>query len=427
MDDRKAVLLDQLRMERAQSAPVSSDDRSASASLLGRRAGWVFGVGAVAASAALAAWFLVFNAKVLPVRAVVAKPLASTTSVSSSSSLLEASGYVIAFREATVSAKSIYKVTDVLVEEGQAVKQDEVIARLDDVNARAVLKQSRAQVRQLEAELIAAAQAAGNAQPSFQRAQKQLAAKLISQDAFDSAKAGYDAVQSEVLVAEEKLKVAKATIEVNERLLDDTIIRAPFDGVVTARTAQPGQIVSPQFLGGGGIAKIVDMDSLEVNVDVSETFINRVVGKQPAVVTLNAYPDWRIPAEVIAVIPTADRAKATVKVRIGFKERDPRIVPEMGARVSFLESAAPSKTDASETSPRAVIVPSETIQGNGDTSIAFVIVRDRIQQRSVQLGVRSTNGQIILSGVEPGASLAVGEFGKFRDGLKVQVVSLGEQ
>ena len=120
----------------------------------------------------------------------------------------------------------------------------------------------------------------------------------------------------------------------------DTVIEAPFDGVVTARNAQPGEIVSPQFLGGGGIAKVVDMDSLEVDVDVSENFINRVYSKQPATITLNAYPEVSFPAEVVAVIPTADRAKATVKVRIAFKKKDPRIVPEMGARVSFLGDAA---------------------------------------------------------------------------------------
>lgn len=427
MDDRKTMLLDQLRMERAQTGPASSADRSAATRSSSGRIGWICGiVGVLGTGAALAIWFLVFNTEVPPVREI-AKPLAPTNNASSSSSLLEASGYVVAFREATVSAKSIYKVVEVLVQEGQAVKRDEVIARLDDVNARAVLKQSQAQVKQFEAELAAARAAAENARPSFERNQKQLAAKLISQDAFDSAKASYEVFQSEVLVAEQKLAVAKATSEVNASLLDDTIVRSPFDGVVTARTAQPGQIVSPQFLGGGGIAKIVDMVSLEVDVDVSETFINRVYSKQPATVTLNAYPNWQIPAEVIAVIPTADRAKATVKVRIGFKVRDPRIVPEMGARVSFLESESPSQAGASAAPNCGVIVPPETIEVNGDTSSALVIVRDRIEQRSDQVGARSASGQIVLSGVEPRVSLAVGEFNEFRDGLKIQVVSKGEQ
>lgn len=159
------------------------------------------------------------------------------------------------------------------------------------------------------------------------------------------------------------------------------------DGVVTVRTAQPGEIVSPQFSGGGNIARIVDMDSLEVAVDVKETFINRVYAKQPATVTLNAYPDWQIPAEVIAVIPTADRAKATVKVRIGFKFKDSRIVPDMGAHVSFLESASEPQVEGAMTS-RGVMVPPEAIHGNGDAAVAFVIVGDHIERRELRLGAQ---------------------------------------
>ena len=234
-------------------------------------------------------------------------------------SLLDASGYVVALREATVSAKSIYKVDEVLVQEGQAVKQGELMARLDDTNARAALEQSKAQVKQLQAALNAARVAAADARPSFLRNQTQLAEGLISPKPSMRPRANYDAAQTAVLVAEQNLAVAKATEGINQRYEDDTIIKAPFDGVVTVKTAQPGEIVSPQFLGGGGIAKIVDMGSLEVDVDVGENFINRVRSKQPAEVTLNAYPDWRIPAEVIAVIPTASAAKATVKVRIAFK------------------------------------------------------------------------------------------------------------
>jgi RND family efflux transporter MFP subunit len=225
-----------------------------------------------------------------------------------------------------------------LVQEGQAVSQGEIIARLDDTNIRAALIQSRAQVKQLQAALAAARMAADDARPIFLRNQRQLSDGLISQDTFDAAKASYDAVTTAVSVAEQNLEVAKAAVDVNLRYQDDTVIKAPFDGVVTVKTAQPGEVVSPQFSGGGGIAKIVDMGSLEVDVDVSENFIHRVHPDQPATITLNAYPDWRIPAAVIAVIPTADRAKATVKVRVGFKKSDSRIVPEMGARVSFLNS-----------------------------------------------------------------------------------------
>jgi RND family efflux transporter MFP subunit len=340
MDD-KSALLDQLRIDRTQTAP----HRGA-----GRR-WWLVGLGAAVLGAAAGVWMLASAHHGVLVHAVAAKAAAALPPASGGSaaggSLLDASGYVVALREATVSAKSIYKVNEVLVQEGQAVKQGEIMARLDDSNARAALEQSRAQVKQLETALAAAAVAADDARPIYLRSQAQLTEGLISAETFDAAKASYDAARTAALVAEQNLAVAKTTVEINQRYEDDTVIKAPFDGVVTVKSAQPGEIVSPQFLGGGGIAKIVDMDSLEVDVDVSENFINRVHSKQAAVITLNAYPSWPIAAEVIAVIPTADRSKATVKVRIGFKQKDPRIVPEMGARVSFLEELAPPRAGAS--------------------------------------------------------------------------------
>ena len=265
---------------------------------------------------------------------------ATTTAPGSAASLLDASGYVVALRQATVSGKSIYRVDAVLIEEGQHVQRGQIIARLDDSNVRAALEQSQAQVKQMQASLAAAQLAAADAQPIFERDRRQLAQGLISQDAFDQAKASNDAAHIAVMVAEQNLAVAKATVTVNQRFEDDTVIRAPFDGVVTVKTAQPGEIVSPQFQGGGGIAQIVDMNSLEVDVDVSENYINRVHAGQPATVRLDAYPNWNIPAQVIAIIPTADRSKATVKVRVGLLQKDARIVPEMGARVSFLGDGA---------------------------------------------------------------------------------------
>jgi RND family efflux transporter MFP subunit len=336
--DSRTELFDKLRIDRTQTPQHRG---------LGRR-WWPMVLGAAVLIGAGAVWMMRPAGHGIPAHAVIAKAAASGVATPgiatpgatpAAGSLLDASGYVVALREATVSAKSIYKVSEVVVQEGQAVKRGELLATLDDSNARAALAQSRAQAGQLEAALAAAKLAADDARPSFMRNSAQLAEGLISRETFDASKASYDAAQTAVLVAERTLSVAKATVQINQRYEDDTVIKAPFDGVVTMKSAQPGEIVSPQFLGGGGIAKIVDMDSLEVDVDVSENFINRVYSKQPAVITLNAYPNWQIPAGVIAVIPTADRAKATVKVRIGFKVKDPRIVPEMGARVSFLGTA----------------------------------------------------------------------------------------
>jgi RND family efflux transporter MFP subunit len=412
--DHKTSLLDQLRIDRTQAAR-SPDGLS--------RRRWILGIGAAAVLAAGASfWLLGYGREGTPVRTVVAEGLTTSAGVAAGpagGSILDASGYVVALREATVSGKAIYKVSDVLVQEGQSVRQRQIIARLDDTNVRAALEQSQAQVRQLEAALDSAKVADEDARPLFLRNQKQLSEGLISQEAFDASKSSYDAAHAAALVAAGNLGVAKAAVEVNQRFEDDTIIRAPFNGVVTVKNAQPGEIVSPQFSGGGGIAKIVDMDSLEVDVDVSENFINRVHALQPAVVTLNAYPDWQIPAEVIAVIPTADRSKATVKVRIGFKQKDARIVPEMGARVAFLDNAPPSQGHP-RSSASSFVVPAEAVQVNGESGIVFVVNGDTIERRAVRLGAHDAEKQTILDGLQPGSVLVVGDLSKLSDGQKVR-------
>ena len=410
--DQKTVLLDQLRIDRSKIAQKPTR---------GPRLWWLIGVGAAATF--VATWVAIWApaADSYPIRAIIAKAVPLTSRLPAGSPLLDASGYVVALREAVVSAKGIYKVDEVLVQEGQSVRQGEIMARLDDTNVRASLEESRAQAQQLKAALAAAVLAAEDARPTFLRYQKQLAEGLISQDTFDTSKAAFDATQTAVTVAEANLAVAKAAAVVHQRSEDDTVIKAPFDGVVTVKTAQPGEIVSPQFSGGGGIVKIVDMNSLEVDVDVSENYINRVQPKQAASVTLNAYPDWQIPAEVIAVIPTADSAKATVKVRIGFKQKDSRIVPEMGAHVSFLDGAPLVKLGATFPNP-GVVIPSEALETDADAGIVYVINGDHIERRSVRLGARNADGQTILAGLRPGTSLAVGDLSKLRDGLKIRII-----
>ena len=239
MDD-KSVLLEQLRIDRTQSAP----DRD------GGRRWWLVGLLAGGLSVAAGVWMFTASHHGVAVHAAAAKAAPSGGSAASGSvagSLLDASGYVVALREATVSAKSIYKVNEVVVQEGQAVKQGEIMARLDDSNARATLQQSRAQVKQLEAALAAAKLAADDARPSYLRNQAQLAEGLISPEIFDAAKSTYDAAQTAALVAEQNLAVAKATVEINQRYEDDTVIKAPFDGVVTVKSAQPGETVESIF------------------------------------------------------------------------------------------------------------------------------------------------------------------------------------
>ena len=251
-----------------------------------------------------------------------------------------------------MSAKITGKVVMVGIEEGQRVERDEIIARLDDTNARATVAQARAEVEQSKANFAAAEVAFANASADV-RAQRAAVRARRHQRADVRHREGElrRRAHGPRRRRARRRKSRKRGSRSRERNLDDTVVRAPFAGIVTVKAAQEGEMVSPISAGGGftrtGIGTIVDMSSLEVEVDVSENFINRVVPQQPVTVRLNAYPDWSIPARVIAIIPTADRAKATVKVRVGFDAADARILPEMGARVAFLAAA-----DGGATRPR---------------------------------------------------------------------------
>jgi RND family efflux transporter MFP subunit len=289
--------------------------------------------------AGLTAWYFSRSAA-LPIRTAVAISPRNEPAPLGAASLLDASGYVVARRRATVASKVTGKVIEVSLEEGQRVESGQIIARLDDSNARAALAQSEALVKQAEAVVSSAQTAYEDALPIFERNEQQKAAAVISAQSFDQARAQIDAARSELLGARRALDTARAGRSIAQRSLDDTIIRAPFSGIVTEKAAQAGEMVSPISAGSGftrtGIGTIVDMNSLEVEVDVSENFIGRVLPQQPVRIKLNAYADWDIPGAVIATIPTADRAKATVKVRIAIFPKDPRILPDMGAHVSFL-------------------------------------------------------------------------------------------
>ena len=414
MDERSA-LLGQLRIDHA--------DRDA-----GTHHRWVWWVGAAAIVIAIGVAGAIFwrTQQSIPVSVVTAATATQDVTVGPGS-ILDASGYVVARRKATVSSKITGKVVDVMIEEGQRVERDEIIARLDDTNARAAVAQALAQREQAKANATAALVAFENAVPTFQRNEQQFERAVISAQSFDTAKANYDAARTTLVVAERAQEVADANLAVAQRNLDDTVVRAPFAGIVTVKAAQEGEMVSPISAGGGftrtGIGTIVDMSSLEVEVDVSENFINRVRPRQEATVKLNAYPDWEIDARVIAIIPTADRAKATVKVRVGFDASDPRILPEMGARVAFLEDAASAEDQgASQTRQRAVIVPMEAVQSDGDTGVVFVIENDVLERRTVRLGARSSGGQVVLAGLAEGARLAVGDFSLLTDGARVRTV-----
>ena len=386
------------------------------------RWGLILGLGALAVLVVGAAvWFLIARPDLAPVEVASAKP-AWSGAAAQASTLLDASGYVVARREATVSAKVAGKVAQVMIQEGQHVAAGQVMATIDDSNARAALNQSIAQAAAAQASIRVAAASLEGAQSRYDRS-RGIPAGVLSAQSVQDDKTAFDTARENLALAQRQAATAQATVEVYRRGEDDTMVRAPFAGVVTATAAQPGEIVAP-VAGGGftrtGICTIVDMDSLEVEVDVAESFISRVTPGMPASVKLNAYPDWEIPAEVITVIPTADRSKATVTVRVGFKVKDPRIVPEMGAHVAFLSPAPTSPSPAAAT--RAVIVPPDAVQTEDDgQAVVFVIADGRAERRAVRLGDRNAQGQFVVAGLAAGEAVAVEGADHLKDGAGVKI------
>jgi RND family efflux transporter MFP subunit len=369
---------------------------------------------------ALLIWFLVVPSNRPTVEFTQAH---AATAAAPGAALLEASGYVVARREATVSSKITGRVMEMLIEEGQHVDAGQVIARLDDSNVEATLGQAQAQVRAAEANAKVAEVTLSNAGPKLRRAERLHRSGWIGDQLLEDSRAAYDSARYSAAAAQRQLEVARAAVAVTRRSVDDTVVRAPFAGVVTVKNAQPGEIVSPGSAGGGftrtGIGTIVDMHSLEVEVDVAESYINRVQAGMPATVHLNAYPDWEIPAEAAAVIPTGDRSKATVKVRVRFKVEDPRIIPEMGAKVAFLN--APSGPAPGPT--RAVEVQTDAILSAADNKGAVFVINDdlRLERRAITLGPKHGDQQTVLAGLRPGEKIALGDLSKLHDGMSVRL------
>jgi RND family efflux transporter MFP subunit len=372
-------------------------------------------VGAVALLAlALGAWLVWTRVSPPTVRTAAAR----AASPLGAGSVLDASGYVTARRQATVSAKITGKVSEVLIEEGQRVTEGAVLARLDDTEARAQLALARAQLaaaRSQEGEIRALL---AQAERDHARQQELHARELIAAQALDAALAQRDTLRARLANNVEQVRVAAESMRVAEVQLDHTVIRAPFSGVIVAKSAQPGEMISPISAGGGftrtGIGTIVDMDSLEIQVDVNESFINRVTPEQPVEATLNAYPEWKIPGSVIAIIPTADRSKATVKVRVAIKARDARLVPDMGARVAFLTAGgAPA-------SP-VVLVPADAVRGEGAAAVVFVLNSDRVERRPVTLGEPLGAERGIVAGLRAGERVVVAPPASLTDGARVRV------
>jgi RND family efflux transporter MFP subunit len=403
----KAELLKQLRRDRSpEGAPRRRGRRYAIAALV------LLALGG-------AGWFFAARATTPTVRTAVARPASREAGAGS---VLDASGYVTARRQATVSAKITGKIVEVLIEEGMHVAEGAVLARLDDTEARAQLSLAQAQLAAARSQVAEIEAMLAQAERDYTRQSDLFARQLVSEQSMDAARAQRDMLRARLGATREQIAVAQESVDVAKVQLDNTIVRAPFAGVVVAKSAQPGEMISPISAGGGftrtGIGTIVDMDSREIQVDVNESFINRVTPGQPVEAMLNAYPDWKIPGEVIAIIPTADRNKATVKVRVAIKSRDTRIVPDMGVRVSFLEAAGPRPV----TKVSGVLVPPEAVAAvEGKAGVVFVFAADAVQRRQVTLGAETPAGRLILSGVREGERVVLSPPESLRDGAAVKL------
>jgi len=382
-----------------------------------RRPPWLAVVAVLLLAVGGALWLGFGRATAPEVRTAVAR----AASEAGAGSVLDASGYVTARRQATVSAKITGKVTEVLIEEGQRVTEGAVLARLDPTEARAQLSLNQAQLTAARSTLGEIRALLAQAERDYTRQQELMRRDLVSAQSLDAAVAQRDMLRARLVSAQEQVRVAEENVDVAQVQLDNTVIRAPFSGVVTAKTAQPGEMISPVSAGGGftrtGIGTIVDMDSLEIQVDVNESFINRVTPGQPVEATLNAYPDWKIPAAVIAIIPAADRSKATVKVRIALQSKDARLVPDMGVRVAFLEKAAPRAAAVA-----GVVIPVEAVRSEGGGAVVFVVVDGKAERRAVTLAPTAAGTlRHVLTGVREGERVVLSPPASLKGGEAVRV------
>jgi RND family efflux transporter MFP subunit len=333
--------------------------------------------------------------------------------------VLNASGYVTARRAATASSKVTGKVVEVMIEEGMRVKEGQVLARLDDTNVKASVEVARAQLDSAKTAVEETRAQLKQAELEFRRTTELARQKIASQSDLDRAEADAKTLEARLARLERDVIVAEKQLASWQQQLDDTIIRAPFAGIVTTKDAQPGEMISPVSAGGGftrtGIGTVVDMESLEIEIDVNESYINRVVAGQPVEAVLDAYPDWKIPCKVTAIIPTADRQKSTVKVRVGFDKLDPRILPEMGVKVAFHETAS-----GPGSASRAVIVPKNSVSSQDGRDVVFVVHDGRAERRAVTVADVQSDDAALSAGVSAGEKVIVGSPAGLADGVAVK-------
>ena len=385
-----------------------------------RRARWPWVVLVLLLAGGGAGWWFVHRERPIEVQVVAATERAAGTQAA----VLNATGYVTARRRATVSSKVTGKVVEVNVEEGMSVREGQVLARLDDAQPRAAVALATAQIDAARKAVRENEVRLQESKTTQARVEQLIKTGLGAPADLDAARANVDSMVARIAALEQQVAVAERQLALQQTDLDNTVIRAPFSGVAISKDAQPGEMVSPVSAGGGftrtGICTIVDMRSLEIEVDVNESYLNRVRNGQHVTAVLDAYPDFEIPAHVITVVPTADRQKATVLVRLGFEKLDPRILPDMGVKVTFLrEGEAATSANAQP----VTLVPKGALRTVGAAAFVFVVKDDVVERRAVQVGGADGDRVELRAGLRGGESVVMNPAETLADGSHVVVKS----
>lgn len=381
---------------------ISRDDPAAPAGR-SRRALW-FGLAAALVAVVVVALVLLPRAPRVQVALAQATGGGAMTSAG-----ITANGYVVARTKASVSAKVPGQLEYLGVSEGTHVRKGQIIARIENDDYRARLAAARAHLDQAEAQLA-------QSRRDLSRTRQLRRQNLVSASALEDAETGAG-------VLEAQAEAARADVQLAEVNLENTRVRAPFDGTVLRKDAEVGEFVAPASAGGGltrtAIVTMADLATLEVEVDVNEAYISQVHNGQAARITLDAYPDTSFAGSARQVVPTADRDKATVLVKVSILDRDPRILPEMGAKVTFLNQGGPAVAAA----PRRVSVPADAVVSNGDRSSVWIVHQGRAEQRDVEVGPANGNRVEIRRGLEGGESVMLDPPPGLRNGTRVRAIS----
>lgn len=342
---------------------------------------------------------------------------------SSAARVLDATGYVVARRTATVSSKVTGKVAEIYIEEGQQVEQDQIVARLDDSNTVKSYELSKAELHSAKTQVAETQARLTEAKLTLERNTELARKQLVSAAALDKARADFESLRAQLDARKADIAVSEKRLALQQQNLDDLTLRAPFKGVVISKDSQPGEMISPISAGGGftrtGICTIVDMNSLEIEVDVNESYIQRVRVDQFVQAVLEAYPDWKIPAKVIAIIPAADRQKATVKVRIGFQVGDARILPDMGVKVAFMNAEPIEEEKPKE--PLGVRVPITAVRSEGEDKFLFVVKDGVAELRKITLNASYGTDVYVATGLRAGEDFVVVIPPDLKDGSNVEL------